>query len=59
MEQLEREQREYFAQHPDEAAQLLKVGAGTASTKMDNVTFAARTVMALALQNHDGTIMAR
>ncbi len=56
---LYREQKTYFAAHPDEAKQLLKVGRAACDTKVPPGELAAATVLGQLLLNHDECVMKR
>ena len=56
---LYREQKTYFAAHPDEAAQLLKVGRTACDAKIPPAELAAATVLGQLLLNHDECVVKR
>jgi hypothetical protein len=58
-ERLYREQKAYFAGHPNEAKQLLKVGRTACDPKIPPADLAAATVMGQALLNHDECVVKR
>jgi hypothetical protein len=58
-ERLYREQKAYFAAHPDEAKQLLKVGRAPPEAKIPAADLAAAAVLGQALLNHDECVVKR
>jgi hypothetical protein len=56
---LYREQKAYFAAHPDEAKQLIKVGRAPCDAKIPPAELAAATVLGQALLNHDECVVKR
>jgi hypothetical protein len=56
---LYREQKTYFAAHPDEAKQLIKVGRSPSDTKISPAELAAATVLGQLLLNHDECVVKR
>jgi Protein of unknown function (DUF1553) len=58
-ERLYREQKTYFAAHPDEAKQLLKVGRAACDAKIPPAELAAATVLGQLLLNHDECVVKR
>ncbi len=59
LRQLFEEQRAYFSQKPEEAAQLLKTGEKPVDPSLPPVDLAAATLMVSTLMNHDEFVMKR
>jgi len=59
LKQMYAEQRALFANEPDAAAKLLKVGEKPNDGKLDRADVAAGTVLAIAMLNHDAAVMRR
>jgi hypothetical protein len=56
---LYREQKTYFAAHPNEAKQLLKVGRAASDAKIPPAELAAATMLGQLLLNHDECVVKR
>jgi hypothetical protein len=56
---LYREQKAYFAAHPNEAKQLLKVGRAACDAKIPPAELAAATELGQLLLNHDECVVKR
>ncbi|MGN6543554.1 MAG: DUF1553 domain-containing protein, partial [Aureliella sp.] len=59
LSQLYQEQLEHFAEHPEQAAELLKVGNAPRDESLPAPAVAAATVLAQALLNHDLCVVRR